>query len=245
MDEKLIEFMKISGLNLYESKIYFSLLKHGAVTRSEIYKIAEVPQSRVYDIINSLIAKSLVKQADNQLIVPQHPRSIINSNSYLKNKERIIKTKQNMESQLEIINKKLSVLSDDKSIFCELEKMYDSPSTQHPVVKRFLSLFKNSQKEILCCTTLPILYPSGQFYKEVLSAVERGISYRRLLGYDYIMAQGEKSIIADSKKGIKIKAIAEDNIPEKYYVVDDSSVFLLKLRWTLKMKKHIFLIKKK
>ena len=62
--EIIIEFLKGGGLNLYESKIYFSLLKYGVVTRSEIYKIAEVPQNRVYDILTSLMAKSLVRTSN-------------------------------------------------------------------------------------------------------------------------------------------------------------------------------------
>ena len=112
--------------------------------------------------------------------------------------------KNKLEIQLVDINKKIELIQNEKTLFHELERMYDSPSTQHPIVNRFLSLFKESKKEIICCTTLPILYPSGQFYNKVLKAVERGVLYRRLLGFDYVLAQGEKSIVADEKKGIKI-----------------------------------------
>lgn len=232
-EEKIIEFLKISGLNLYESKIYSALLRYGAVTRSEIYKIAEVPQNRVYDILNSLINKSLVRQADNQLIVPQHPRTIVNSSSYSKNKNKIMQTKKQIEEQLVLFEKRIKLIQNEKNIFYELEKMYDSPSTQHPIVNRFLSLFKESKKEILCRTTLPILYPSGQFYDEVLKAVDRGVSYRRVLGFDYIMAQGEKSVFLDEKRGIKIKVVSETDVKEKYYIVDESCVFLRAIKATL------------
>jgi len=231
-EEKIIEFLKISGLNLYESKVYFSLLKYGKVSRSEIYKITDVPQSRVYDIVISLMNKGLIKQS-NQSILPEPPRKIINSDSYTKNKERIELLKNSLEKQFGEVNKKIEAINSQKEIFHELEKMYDSPSTQHPMVNRFLSLFKESKKEILCCTTLPILYPSGQFYDEVLKAVDRGISYRRILGFDYVMAQGEKSIVLDEKKGIKIKVISETDIKEKYYIVDGSCVFLRAIKVTL------------
>ncbi len=231
-EEKIIEFLKISGLNLYESKIYFALLKYGKVSRSEIYKIADIPQSRMYDILVSLSSKGLIKQSD-QSVIPEHPRKIVNSNNYTKNKEKMKLLKHKLEIQLTDISKKVELIQNEKDIFNELEGMYDSPSTQHPIVNRFLSLFKKSKKEILCCTTLPILYPSGQFYEEVLKVVDRGISYRRLLGFDYIMAQGEKSVVADEKKGIKIKVISEANIREKYYLVDGSYVFLRAIKATL------------
>jgi sugar-specific transcriptional regulator TrmB len=231
-EEKIIEFLKISGLNLYESKIYFALLKYGKVSRSEIYKIADIPQSRMYDILVSLSSKGLIKQS-NQSVIPEHPRKIINSNNYTKNKDKMGLLKTKLEIQLADISKRVELIQNEGGIFHELEEMYDSPSTQHPIVNRFLSLFKESKKEILCCTTLPILYPSGQFYDEVLKAVDRGISYRRILGFDYIMAQGGKSVVVDEKKGIKIRIISETNIKEKYYIVDSSYVFLRAIKATL------------
>ena len=231
-EEKIIEFLKISGLNLYESKIYFALLKYGKVSRSEIYKIADIPQSRMYDILVSLSSRGLIKQSD-QSVIPEHPRKIINSNNYTKNKDKMALLKNKLEIQLADISKRVELIQNEKNIFHELEEMYDSPSTQHPIVNRFLSLFKESKKEILCCTTLPILYPSGQFYDEVLKAVDKGVLYRRLLGFDYVVAQGEESVVADEKKGIKIRIIPETNIKEKYYVVDGSYVFLRAIKATL------------
>ncbi len=233
MDEgKIIEFLKIGGMNLYEAKIYFSLLKYGKVSRSEIFKIADIPQSRMYDILISLKSKGLIKQS-NQSVIPEHPRKIINSNKYTRNKEKIGFIKNKLGIQLADITKRIELIQNEKNIFHKLEKMYDSPSTQHPIINRFLSLFKESKKEILCCTTLPILYPSGQFYDEVLKVVERGISYRRILGFDYVMAQGERSILHDEKKGIKIKVIPEIDIKEKYYIVDGSYIFLRAIKTTL------------
>ncbi len=231
-EKKIIEFLKISGLNLYESKIYFALLRYGKVSRSEIYKIADIPQSRMYDILVSLTSKGLIKQS-NQSVIPEHPRKIINSNNYTKNKEKIGFIKNKLEIQLADITKKIELIQNEKNIFHDLEKMYDSPSTQHPIVNRFLSLFKESKKEILCCTTLPILYPSGQFYDEVLKAVDRGVLYRRILGFDYVMAQGEKSVVVDEKKGIKIKVVSETDIKEKYYIIDSHYVFLRAIKATL------------
>mgnify|MGYP001579175124 CR=1 FL=1 len=231
-EEEMIEFLRLGGLNLYESKTYFALLKYGKVSRSELYKIADIPQSRIYDILVSLSNQGLVKQS-NQSVIPEHPRTIINSNSYTKNKEKMGFLKNKLEAQLADINKRTRLIKNEKDIFHELEKMYDSPSTQHPIVNRFLSLFRESKKEILCCTTLPILYPSGQFYEEVLKAVERGVLYRRVLGFDYVMAQGEKSIVVDEKKRIKIRVVSEKDIKEKYYVADNSYVFLKAIKATL------------
>mgnify|MGYP001574210564 CR=1 FL=1 len=231
-EEKIIEFLKISGLNLYESKIYFALLKYGRVSKSELYKITDIPRNRVYDILVSLTRKKLVKQS-NQSVIPSHPRILVNSQEYVDNKNNFVLLKANLQRQLVNINKKIDIINDQEEIFNRLEKMYDSPTTQHPIVGRFLSLFKESKKEILCCTTLPILYPSGKFYNEVLKAVDRGVSYRRILGFDYVMAQGERSVVLDEKRGIKIRVVSEVDIKEKYYVVDGSYVFLRAIKTNL------------
>ena len=231
-EEKIIEFLKISGLNLYESKIYFALLKYGTLGRSDIYKLSGIPQNRVYDVIRSLFTKSLIKQEGNEIIIPQHPRNIMNSFRYLKNKEKIINIKKKIENQLELFTKKERLISDAKNIFNWLEKMYNSPLTQYPVINRLLSIFKESKREILCCTTLPVSHPSRQFYEEALRAVRRGVSYKRVLGYDYVLAQGEKSITMDEKKRIKIKVTPDKNIKGKYYISDDKIVFLRAIKST-------------
>ena len=108
--------MKISGLNLYESKIYFALLKYGKVSRSEIYKIADIPQSRMYDILVSLSSKSLIKQSD-QSVIPEHPRKIINSNNYTKNKDKMALLKNKLEIQLADISKRVELIQNEKNIF--------------------------------------------------------------------------------------------------------------------------------
>lgn len=49
------------GLSEYESRAYRSLLEAGATTAKELSRASDVPMGRIYDVLNSLEAKNLVR----------------------------------------------------------------------------------------------------------------------------------------------------------------------------------------
>ena len=49
------------GLSEYESRAYRSLLRTGATTAKELSRTSEVPMGRIYDVLNSLETKNLVR----------------------------------------------------------------------------------------------------------------------------------------------------------------------------------------
>ncbi len=57
---EVLDALKGIGLNLYERKIYVSLLAKGIATAGEVSGIAKVPRSRSYDILESLADKGFV-----------------------------------------------------------------------------------------------------------------------------------------------------------------------------------------
>lgn len=59
-EEFLSRLRKIFGLNLYEVKIWTSLLSRGVSTAGELSDISDVPRSRTYDILESLEKKGFI-----------------------------------------------------------------------------------------------------------------------------------------------------------------------------------------
>ena len=57
VNENAMNLLKRIGLNQYESRIYTSLLSSGTLTAGEISEFANVPRSRVYDVLTSLEKK--------------------------------------------------------------------------------------------------------------------------------------------------------------------------------------------
>ncbi|MDO8481069.1 MAG: helix-turn-helix domain-containing protein, partial [Nanoarchaeota archaeon] len=60
---KLIEQVKSHfGLNIYEARIYTSILSRGICSAGELADMSGVPRSRCYDVLESLEKKGFVFQ---------------------------------------------------------------------------------------------------------------------------------------------------------------------------------------
>jgi len=58
---EVLSILQSLGLSDYESRVYFSLVLLGPAKASEISKQAEVPRSKIYEVLESLIEKQLVE----------------------------------------------------------------------------------------------------------------------------------------------------------------------------------------
>lgn len=60
MDSESLYLLRRIGLNQYESRVYFSLLKAGPTSASEIGNVAEIPRPRTYDVLDKLEKKGFI-----------------------------------------------------------------------------------------------------------------------------------------------------------------------------------------
>jgi len=61
MDEKILLALQDLGLRKSEARVYVALVARGASSASDIARDAKIPHPRVYDIMESLAAKGLIK----------------------------------------------------------------------------------------------------------------------------------------------------------------------------------------
>ncbi|AFZ71462.1 TrmB family transcriptional regulator [Natronobacterium gregoryi] len=54
------------GLSNYEARAYVELVRGGAMTADEVAAASDVPQGRVYDVLNSLVDRSLARADDGR-----------------------------------------------------------------------------------------------------------------------------------------------------------------------------------
>ena len=101
--DKIIEKLKNLGFNSYEAKVYLALLKKYPATGYEIAQMANIPQSRAYDAIKSLIAdKYVISNSEKpQTYYPVSP------------KELTQRYKRKMNSTIEFLEKKLPKVKDN------------------------------------------------------------------------------------------------------------------------------------
>jgi sugar-specific transcriptional regulator TrmB len=59
-NQQVLDTLKQIGLNLYERKLWVSLLSRGTSTAGELSSLAKVPHSRTYDVLESLAEKGFV-----------------------------------------------------------------------------------------------------------------------------------------------------------------------------------------
>ncbi|MGC8987772.1 TrmB family transcriptional regulator [Infirmifilum sp.] len=61
MDQEIMNRLRRLGFSSYEARVYVTLLKYGSLSSMDLVKAAKIPQPRLYDVMESLQAKGLVK----------------------------------------------------------------------------------------------------------------------------------------------------------------------------------------
>lgn len=102
MDD-LVEKLKELGFNSYEAKVYLALLKKYPATGYEIAQMADIPQSRAYDTLKSLVSSRIAFSTEDkpQKFTPISP------------KELTLRYKRKMTSTLDYLDKKLPDVKED------------------------------------------------------------------------------------------------------------------------------------
>lgn len=112
-EEFLSRLRKIFDLNLYEVKVWTSLLSRGVSTAGELSSISDVPRSRTYDILESLEKKGFIVMKLGK------PIKFI----ALKPEEVVERVKKNLVFNAQEKSKRLDKLKGDE-VLNELSKLF-------------------------------------------------------------------------------------------------------------------------
>ena len=178
---EVLDALKSIGLNLYERKIFVSLLAKGLATAAELSELANVPRSRTYDVLESLAEKGFV------IIQPSKPIKYV----ALKPDEAFERTKQSLQKQHEIMLERIDRIRGSK-ILDELKHIHgegismlqpaDLTGTlkgRHMINRQLRSLFRDAKKKINIITTeqgLNDLY--SNHYRILKKSARRGAKIR-------------------------------------------------------------------
>src|SRR3989344_5629349 len=104
-DELLGKLRRYFDLNLYEVKLWVSLLSRGVSTAGELSDIADVPRSRSYDVLESLEKKGFVimklgKPIKYIAIPPSEVVDRVRKNMHINAQEKIKRLESVRESPL-------------------------------------------------------------------------------------------------------------------------------------------------
>tara|TARA_Y100000034_G_C6883243_1_gene405077 strand:+ start:609 stop:1430 length:822 start_codon:yes stop_codon:yes gene_type:complete len=153
--EFLSRLRKIFDLNLYEVKVWTSLLSRGVSTAGELSTISDVPRSRTYDILESLEKKGFVVMKLGKPIkfIALKPEEVVdrvkrNMISNANDKAKVLEHTKGSEVIQELTN-----LYDNGIKFIEPADLSGSLKGRQNVYNHLDMMIKNAKKDAVIVTT--------------------------------------------------------------------------------------------
>lgn len=154
-EDFLNKLRRFFSLNLYEVKIWTSLLSRGVSTAGELSDIANVPRSRSYDVLESLEKKGFVvmklgKPIKYIAIPPSEVIERVKKNAKLE-AETKVKRLENLKGT-EVL-KELTQLHSKGVELIEPTELSGSVSGRHNLYSQLDTTLRNAKKSVVLCTT--------------------------------------------------------------------------------------------
>ena len=228
--------LKELGLSNYEIEAYLEVVELGIAEASVICKETKIPFGRVYQVLNSLVAKGLIEVQNTR------PKRYMARKSRLAFKTLLQQKRENMETQLQKTIEAASQIEEmiSKKVPSGLKErtFWRTAVGIEETVEMLKSNFEEAEKEI-CCVILDYNsqndeceFNNGEYtiiLHEVIKATERGVKIKALLNKEFIVPELEYL----EKRGIKEKILCKvevrvmkNAIPSYFEVIDREKVVL-------------------
>jgi sugar-specific transcriptional regulator TrmB len=226
IQENFIKKIRSSfDLNIYEVKIWTSLLSRGMATAGELSDISNVPRSRSYDVLESLEKKGFIIMKLGKPIkyIAVHPEEII------KRVKRNIQIRTN--SKLETLDKikQDPLFNELQMIFKQGIKHVDPLSLSGSLKNRFSSyehlksLLEKAQKSVTIMTTSTGLIRKIESFKYILKKVSsQGVKIRIAAPITERLRKELKEI---SNNNVEVRHI--ENINARFVIIDSKDIMFM------------------
>ena len=220
-DTEILDTLKSIGLNLYERKIFVSLLAKGIATAAEVSEMANVPRSRSYDVLESLAEKGFV------IVQPSKPIKYV----ALKPAEALDRVRENLKRKHETMLERLERLR-NSDVLEKLEHIYQEgfdhlrPSEMtgtlkgsHLIDHQIRSALKDAKESINIATTeqgLEELY--SKHFRFLKKAQKNGVSMNiiaPLRNREVVTALSEVANLKNTEKNLG-----------RFYLVDNKYLLM-------------------
>ncbi len=228
--------LKELGLSNYELEAYLEVVELGIAEASVICKETKIPFGRVYQVLNSLVAKGLIEVQNTR------PKRYMAKNPRLAFKTILQQKREKMEKQLqktieaasqieEFISKKIPTRPKERTFWRTAVGVEET-------AEMIKSNFEDAEKEICI-----ILYNESQndecefedseykILNEVIKATERGVKIKALLDEEFIVPELEylKELGVKEKLLCKVEIRVMKNANPSYFEVIDREKVVLEV----------------
>jgi sugar-specific transcriptional regulator TrmB len=225
-EEFLSRLRKIFDLNLYEVKIWASLLSRGVSTAGELSNISDVPRSRTYDILESLEKKGFIVMKLGKPIkfVALKPEEVIE-----RVKKNLVTEAQEKSKRLEKLKdedvlKELSGLFSEGAKFVETGDMSGSLKGRQNVYNHLDMLIREAEKTVTIVTTASGLNRKLEALMPSLDkARRRGVKIRIAAPIN----ESNKKIAKDLSRVAEVRN--SDGLRARFSIIDSEELMFMVL----------------
>ncbi len=188
--ENISVLTKKLGLSSFEAKAYACLfIKTGGLTAKEVAKYANIPLGRVYDVMNSLESKRLIRvdRLSNPIKYylndPKSLRMLLD-----KKREVLLKELEAYESLIEEICMHYNELSINCSNKYAEWHIYDITDTKAFYDSILPAMIRHTNKEVMIVGNNLLSTLSKNFFYEVIKGINRNVRFMGITSYNSIDA---------------------------------------------------------
>ena len=220
--QKVMDALKQLGLNLYERKLWVSLLSRGTSTAGELSSLAKVPHSRTYDVLESLAEKGFVIVQNAK---PLKYVAIDPSEAFDRAKKKIRNDAENTadritEFQKSAVIKELNKIYKDGVALVEPGEMIGSLKGRHAMHNQLETMFKNAKSHVSIMTTSSGLNELHNNHADLLKkAAGRGVKIRIAASHSKDSAKAVEAL----KKFASVKKTGKSGLG-RFTIVDGNHV---------------------
>jgi len=224
--EFLSRLRKIFDLNLYEVKVWTSLLSRGVSTAGELSNISDVPRSRTYDILESLEKKGFIVMKLGKPIkfIALKPEEVVDrvKRNMITNAQEKAKRLEKLKGE-EVLGE-LSSLYSNGIKFIEPADLSGSLKGRQNIYNHLDMMIKNSKKSTFIVTTAEGLNRKMEALKPSLErAKKRGVNVRIAAP----ITSDNIKIAKDIAKHAEVRALKKPH--GRFVVVDNEQMMFMLL----------------
>jgi len=229
-EEFLSKLRRYFSLNLYEVKIWASLLSRGVATAGELSDIGNVPRSRSYDVLESLEKKGFVIMKLGKPIkyIAVPPSEVIERVKKNMHEEAVVKVKRLEDLKNTEVLKELQTLHKQGIEVIEPTDLSGSIKGRHNLYNHLELTIKNAQKSVTLMTTSQGFLRKVEGLRPVFEKLKKkGVKIRIAapLTRETKKAYSEVSSVADVRNAdSKARFCIVDGKEIVFMVLDDKEV---------------------
>jgi len=206
-------------LNIYETKVWLSLLSKGMATAGEIAIISNVPRSRTYDVLESLEKRGfiMVKMGKPIKYLALKPEQVVEKmkKNVFFNAEDKVKTLDNLKDKPEFTE--LNEIHNSSTNLIKREDVSSSLKGRFSIYSHAREISENATKEVLVCFSAKELLERGRIFNNLFEKLSNnGVKVKLALN-------GNDEEIKKVESKFKIKPI-KTSLNSKFFIVDKNQI---------------------